>query len=140
MCDRRRITELVSTWGARALDELEVARRAADLPFACCFHCQQAVEKAIKALLVVHQIEFRKLHDIGQLLEILRRSPTVPPAQATHDLESLTRYAVDTRYPPGQADASEAVQALRTVIPFLEWARQNLPPDVPQGGTTLAHG
>ena len=31
---------------------------------AIAFHCQQTVEKYIKALLVWHQIEFTKTHDI----------------------------------------------------------------------------
>jgi HEPN domain-containing protein len=36
------------------------------------FHCQQAVEKYVKAILVRHRVEFRKTHDIGQLLDLFR--------------------------------------------------------------------
>jgi HEPN domain-containing protein len=38
------------------------------------FLCQQAVEKYLKALLVRHQIEFPKTHDIAKLLDRLTRS------------------------------------------------------------------
>ena len=105
------------------MDDLAVAERTADLPFACCFHCQQAVEKAIKALLVLHQIDFRKLHDIGQLLELLRCSPTPPSDVQTHGLDSLTRFAVETRYPPGEASPDEASRALELAKEFLEWVK-----------------
>lgn len=88
-----------------------------------CFHCQQAVEKAIKALLVLHQIDFRKLHDIGQLLELLRCSPTPPSDVQTHGLDSLTRFAVETRYPPGEASPDEASRALELAKEFLEWVK-----------------
>ena len=125
----RRIVELAGAWWRKALDDLEVARRVADLPFACCFHCQQAVEKAIKALLVLHQIDFRKLHDIGQLVRLLQASPSVPPAARIEGLESLTRYAVVARYPPGDASPQEARRALEMATSFLDWARATLPPE-----------
>ena len=38
---------------------------------ALAFHCQQAAERYLKALLVRHGIEFRKTHNIGELLDFL---------------------------------------------------------------------
>jgi HEPN domain-containing protein len=38
--------------------------------FTSAFHCQQAAEKFLKAYLVRHQVEFRKTHDLGQLLSL----------------------------------------------------------------------
>ena len=35
------------------------------------FHCQQAVEKYIKAMLVYKNIEFRRSHDLIYLLDVL---------------------------------------------------------------------
>ena len=35
------------------------------------FHCQQAVEKYLKALLVRQQVEFPKTHDIRKLLGLV---------------------------------------------------------------------
>ena len=129
-----RIHELTASWWRKALEDLTVAGRAADIPFACCFHCQQAVEKAVKALLVLHQIDFRKLHDIGQLLALLQESPTVPSSSLPDGIESLTRYAVDTRYPPGEASQEQAEEALRIAEAFLEWVQGRLPPEAhPEG-------
>lgn len=129
-----RIVGLAASWWRKAVDDLMVAQRIQDLPFACCFHCQQAVEKAIKTLLVLQQIEFGRLHDIGQLLELLRASPAVPSESQVEGLESLTRFAVETRYPPGEALPEEAEDALRRAEAFLAWVRPNLPPEVGREG------
>jgi HEPN domain-containing protein len=34
------------------------------------FHCQQAVEKYLKALLAVHNINYPKIHDVSELAEL----------------------------------------------------------------------
>jgi HEPN domain-containing protein len=61
-------------------------------------HCQQAVEKYVKAILVRHQIEFRKTHDIERLLHILRGvEPSI--ADGLADARWLTPFGVDIRYP-----------------------------------------
>lgn len=38
-----------------------------------CFDTQQAVEKALKAICVVHEIKFSKVHDISYLMELLEK-------------------------------------------------------------------
>ncbi len=35
-----------------------------------CFHCQQAAEKRLKALLAIREGHFPRTHDIGQLIEL----------------------------------------------------------------------
>ena len=47
-------------WWLTAVEDVEAARVSRHLPTACCFHCRQAVEKALKTLLVLHQTEFEK--------------------------------------------------------------------------------
>ncbi|HUS80258.1 MAG TPA: HEPN domain-containing protein [Armatimonadota bacterium] len=62
--------------------------------------CQQAVEKLIKAVLVYHQIEVPRSHDLGRLLSLLvRREPDFVD-RARH-ATTLTQYAVTPRYPDG---------------------------------------
>jgi HEPN domain-containing protein len=39
-----------------------------------CFHCQQAVEKCLKAFLVKHQIEFPKTHSIMTLINLCSKA------------------------------------------------------------------
>lgn len=71
------------------------------------FHAQQAAEKAVKAVLVRHQIHFGKTHDLRELLETAEPvSPGITAALA--DIRQLTPYGVPARYPgditPASAD------------------------------------
>jgi len=127
MADDDHIAELALLWWGRAEDDLRVAQRTQDISFACCFHCQQAVEKAIKALLVLHQVQFRRSHDIGELLAQLADTPTPPQPPIIDDLESLTLFAVETRYPPGEATAEEAAEAVAIAARFLDWVKAHMP-------------
>lgn len=66
--------------------------------YAAAFHAQQAAEKYLKALLVWHQIEFKKIHDIAALLRLASRAnPDI--ADLLKDAENLTPYGVEYRYP-----------------------------------------
>lgn len=75
------------------------------------FHAQQAAEKALKALLVRHQVNFRHTHEIYELLALAE-----PVAAGIHArlaaAETLTPYAVDARYPGPQPplDKGEATR------------------------------
>jgi HEPN domain-containing protein len=62
------------------------------------FHCQQAAEKYLKALLTRHQIEFPKTHDLQVLLEFVDR---VDPgrADAMREVDWLSPFGVKVRYP-----------------------------------------
>lgn len=63
-----------------------------------CFDAQQAAEKAIKAVLLAHGVNFPPIHDLARLLTILgQMGEQIPPAIA--DAARLTRFAVSTRYP-----------------------------------------
>jgi HEPN domain-containing protein len=79
-----------------------------------CFHCQQAVEKYLKACLVHYDIDVPRTHDLGELTELC--------AQLDKDFltikqpaESLSPYAAEIRYPddfylPTGQEAREALQ------------------------------
>jgi HEPN domain-containing protein len=124
------VIELARAWWERAAEDLEAARVARHLPTACCFHCQQAVEKAVKSLLVCHQEEFEKSHDVGLLLELLRRTPSAPPDAVAAGVDELTRFAVTTRYPPATATSAEAADALSKAERFLLWVGRQLPKEL----------
>ena len=67
------------------------------------FHAQQAVEKAIKAVLVASGIAIPYTHDLGFLLDILgEHTISVPGSLA--DADWLTPWAVAARY--GASDAA----------------------------------
>lgn len=62
------------------------------------FHCQQAVEKSLKAFLVAHAIPFLFRHDLGYLLDLcLDVDPSCSVLEAY--IAGLTPYAVEMRYP-----------------------------------------
>jgi HEPN domain-containing protein len=62
------------------------------------FHCQQAVEKSIKAILVFFKIEFQRSHDLVYLLELLSRKIEIDEIKFRNAF-TLNNYAVQIRYP-----------------------------------------
>jgi HEPN domain-containing protein len=76
-----------------------------------CFHAQQCIEKYLKAVLVKNRISFSKIHDLEVLLDLcLPAYPLWEPMQ--EDMQLLTQYAVQFRYPGESADKEEARQAV----------------------------
>ena len=65
------------------------------------FHAQQAAEKFVKALLVRHQIEFPKTHDLNLLRKLVAKKGR-GLAEALTIADNLTPYAVEFRYPSGE--------------------------------------
>ena len=63
-----------------------------------CFHCQQYVEKLLKALLTKNNIESPKTHDLRRLIQLAL--PFRPELSLLIDLsDELTIHGVETRYP-----------------------------------------
>ena len=96
------LRELVRQW----IDKAELDYQAATellgtggrLRQIVAFHCQQAVEKYLKAFLVRHQVEFPKTHNLRQLLELV--SEVAPEmARSLDRCVVLTPYGADIRYP-----------------------------------------
>ena len=70
-----------------------------------CFHAQQAVEKALKAVLIINNISYPKTHNIRTLLDLLPKEIVLP---ADVDAAAiLTDYAVSGRYPDEVEEVSE---------------------------------
>jgi len=106
--------ELVRQWLNRARLDLRSAALAltARPPITedACFHCQQAVEKALKAFLVYHGVEFEKLHLIGYLLDLCAGQDSAFEQLRTSAVP-LTSYATRFRYPhPDAPPTSEQVR------------------------------
>jgi len=67
------------------------------------FHCQQAIEKALKAFLTWHDEPFRKTHDLGELgMQCVALDGTLEAL--LRRAAPLTEYAWKYRY-PGDVDA-----------------------------------
>lgn len=96
------LRDLVRDWLRKADLDCDVAARLASegdrFRDIVAFHCQQAVAKYVKAILVRHQVEFRKTHDIERLLHILRGvEPSI--ADGLVNAKWLTPFRVNIRYP-----------------------------------------
>jgi HEPN domain-containing protein len=61
-----------------------------------CFHCQQAVEKLLKTLLVFKKEEFPKTHNLDLLQQMCSNHQ---PGFAAIDLKNMEDFAVRRRYP-----------------------------------------
>jgi HEPN domain-containing protein len=76
-----------------------------------CFHAQQCIEKYLKAVLIKKRITFAKVHDLEVLLDLcLPAYPLWEPMR--EEMQLLTQYAVQFRYPGESADKEEARQAI----------------------------
>ncbi len=92
------------------------------------FHCQQAVEKAIKALFAWHDHPFRKTHDLADLGA--RLAALEPSLEGLlKQTAPLTEYAWKFRY-PGEMDEppkTEADAALELMLKVLEAVEERVP-------------
>jgi HEPN domain-containing protein len=90
-----------------------------------CFHCQQCIEKYLKARLIEAGIAFPKIHDLARLLDLLL--PTEPAWELWRpELEVLTDFAVMFRYPGETATRAQAKQAFATCRRYRTALRESL--------------
>lgn len=115
----------VGAWLARARQDVRAANIDLDvdppLLADAAFHCQQAVEKALKALLTHHDHAFRKTHDIGELaLACLEHEPGME--RLLRSSAPFTEYAWRFRYPGDvfEPDRDEVVSALAVATDVVE--------------------
>jgi len=78
------------------------------------FHCQQAAEKYLKALLQENGLMVPRTHQLDDLLVLLTPG-NATLARLRRKAGSLTQYAVDYRYPGLMASKRQMEAALRHV-------------------------
>jgi len=107
-------------WLAYAHSDLDAAHALLSdpehYPRQVCFLAQQAVEKALKAGLILLEIDFPFTHDLDRLRNLLPEGWRV---KASHpDLADLTIWAVEARYPGDMPEVVEtdAQRALDTAF------------------------
>ena len=99
-----------------------------------CYHCSQAVEKAVKAVLVYlgSQGGLPKKHDIGFLLQqiraILLREKGMEITEEMMDwADELSTYSVEIRYPNERMiDEIRTKRAVEKMDFFMDWADEAL--------------
>lgn len=110
-------------WLRWAGEDLVAARHSASdseiAPRIACGLAQQAAEKAIKALVVLDGVDPPKSHNLVRLVRMLP-SDVADPILAV-DLEDLTRWAIEGRYPEDLDEASteDAERAVTTASSVL---------------------
>jgi len=97
-----RTSEAARQWLARAAidwSSVEIPAGHEQCPRAAvCFHCQQNVEKLLKALLTLLAIEAPRTHDLRRLVQLA--AAKCPQWLALSDRgDLLTDHAVQSRYP-----------------------------------------
>ncbi len=119
--------ERAKEWLRFSLDDLEVAREAAKLGKynIAAYHLQQAVEKAIKGVIVfIGKRKNLRTHDISILVKMLLEEGVDVPVEVL-DAQDLTEYASTTRYPDDYVPVSpeEYEEAYEVAVRVYEWAR-----------------
>ena len=102
-----------------------------------CYHCQQAAEKAVKALIVyfgapggmpkVHDIEFL----LNQVKNLLKSDKGIDITQHIYDIaDNLTRYGVAPRYPNEiEVEDYHVKAAFEQATEIIEWVKRAISAD-----------
>ncbi len=123
-------------WLAQALRDLRTAENSLNSGdyYACAFWSQQAVEKALKALLISRGGKVVKGHDLVELGYIIRYELRIDVSRIMDHLRELTMHYTVSRYPPDAANGlpyevyteGKARRVLEMAREVVEWVRQNL--------------
>ena len=121
--------ELVRAWLSKARNDLDTARQIGSLPDghldAAIYHCQQAVEKAVKGFLAFHDHGLERTHDLRRITQIATR---YDPGFSNwmNAAITLTPYATAYRYPgesvalePSRSEFSEALELTTNFVRFV---------------------
>jgi|SRR5262245_7737505 len=105
-------------WVRKAEEDVEAARLLAGhhppLRDVVCFHCQQAAEKYLKALLLELGFIFPRTHNLERLLDLL--VPYTPPLNRfRRRLAALSPFGAEFRDPFDRATMRQMHAALRTM-------------------------
>lgn len=96
------VRESIRQWRAKAQSDWTTVEILSDSKLCptetVCFHCQQFVEKLLKAALTLYGVEAPKTHDLRRLIQLAE--PYLPELSRLVDSsDALTVHGVETRYP-----------------------------------------
>lgn len=104
------LRDRVGQWLNWANDDLALARSALSDPNVvrrgACTWAHQCAEKSLKAMLVALDIDPPRTHNLLRLEQLT--PPQLRTALVGIDLEGLTRWEIEGRYPEDLAEATEA--------------------------------
>lgn len=103
------------------------------------FHAQQAVEKALKAVLAVRGVEFPYTHDLEALLELCDEHGIDAPEDLS-EVDRLSPFAVRLRYGAAHTAALDRDRALRWAAIAVKWAQGQVNPETPTESESETQG
>ena len=123
-------------WLAKADEDIRVAGLVldADPPLVdpAAYHCQQAVEKIIKALLVAAAIKVPRTHDIELLADLA--APSYPALrERMGSFLHLTEWLTATRYPDLGGGLGEEISDVTDILVAVREFRAEVAALVPDG-------
>lgn len=135
MPENDRSMAVAKEWIAKAENDLKSAAHLLNVhecpTDVVCFHAQQCAEKSLKALLVAQGTNFRKTHDVSELMVLLpvRLRPLLDEKQQ----DRFTEYATVTRYPGDYepiplSEAREAVRVASRIYRDIQKLLKERPP------------
>lgn len=126
MSEHREQAETLLAAGLRDQLALRLLRQSGEAPHESMgFHAQQASEKFIKAVLVMHGIVFERTHDLAALAELCIAHHIEMPLRGDV-LRQLNTYAVTFRYEGCPVAMVDMEDASRIVATLLAWAQQHI--------------
>jgi HEPN domain-containing protein/predicted nucleotidyltransferase len=128
--------DLIIEWLNKANEDLAIAKviqmHIPEYKDSICFHCQQAVEKYLKAYLINLDMQFKKTHDLSLLLDLL--SEKIEIDDSWYKKASILQfYAVDVRYPLGRFTMNDIrdKEAILVAQEFRQWIEDELKKGLP---------
>lgn len=123
--------DIAGKWFRRARTDLRVAEsllRMGEEPWVVVFHAQQAVEKALKACLILHNKHFGRTHNIAHLIDLCAEEDQAFKQLHELSVDELHPLAIEARYPDTgiEATADEAKEAVRKAREALEFIADKL--------------
>lgn len=117
--------QYIKEWIDKANKDIKAVEKLKDeldITEIVCFHCQQAVEKYLKALLIYNGEDIQKTHNIDFLLNKCKIYNTEFEKYIGN---SLSDYAVDLRYPdtqyiPTTEETEEAIKLMNQIIEIVK--------------------
>lgn len=129
MSSNQHVAQMLKKKGDHDVLAARALFQATITPDIICFHCHQAIEKYIKAILANHGQLFPRSHDLEVLVDLI--TPIIPTVD--HFPESLflmTQYAVSARYgevaEPDMEDAEQAMGFLNDAIAIFQYELDKL--------------
>jgi len=130
---------VVEEWIKIAEHDLGSAMLLAEIPYyaPACVHCQQSVEKILKAYIIANGGVLKKIHELNVLVEDCEKySPDF--GQIKNNCSDITLYST-MRYPPmgniTDEDMKQLLKDTRDVFDFTKSKLKNLGYDVPESST-----